>query len=159
MGPGAELEPSLKAKPTQGDDAAMLYAVWRVAHPRAPLTPTPTNAKALKVILAETGADGGVYLAWVAQSDDLAAARLRGAAPWPGGEVVARDDLVSLSRHIPARLPLALAWDARNRRSATAVPQQTTPNPAPSRIIIDEDGNIEPPARRWSFQLGREIEA
>jgi hypothetical protein len=120
-------------KPLTADEAA-LYAAWRHAHPTGRASPTPSNRKALPIILAEC--DGletaGVYVAWVATSGDEAALRLRAKAPWPDGTIVRRDDLESLSRHIPSRLPAALAWDARGRtdlRPTTRGPAVRTPAP------------------------------
>lgn len=105
-------------------DEIAIYAVWKHAHPTADGSPTPDARKALPRILAECGtADrAAVYLMWVAESQDEDALRLRGLAPWPGpdGKLRRRDDLESLSRHIPSRLPMALAWDARGRTEPTA---------------------------------------
>jgi hypothetical protein len=112
--------------------AGALYAVWRRAHPTAKGEPTPDARKALARILAEcTDADqAAIYLSWVAESMDEDALRLRGLAPWPGGEIRRRDDLESLSRHIPARLPLALAWEARGRREAEPARMSSGMDPA-----------------------------
>ena len=141
--------------------------MWRASHPRAALTPTPATRRALKAILTEAGADAGVYLAWVAQSADHDARRLRGEAPWPGGEVIARTDLESLSRHIPARLPLALAWDKRGRTAGpvrvSARPAAVSPTPPPRPTIVLEEGpdgsfaEADPAPRRYSFRERTEI--
>jgi len=115
--------------PTPLSPASEAYGAWRAAHPRAPTKPTPDARRAVERILVETAGveHAAVYFAWVELSADEAARRLRGDAPWPDGTVTRRDDLESLSRHIPARLPLALAWEERGRRDA---PRAATNSPA-----------------------------
>jgi len=117
--------------PTPPSPASEAYAAWRAAHPRAPTKPTPDARRAVERILVETAGveHAAVYFAWVELSADEAACRLRGEAPWPDGTVTRRDDLESLSRHIPARLPLALAWEERGRRDA--------PRAAPNSPALD----------------------
>ena len=98
-------------------DAAVLYAVQRGYHPRLGLTPTREAGAALPRILAECGSldRATSYLAWVHESQDHDARRLRGEVPWPDGNLQARHDLESLSRHTGARLSCADAWEARGR--------------------------------------------
>jgi hypothetical protein len=126
--------PPAAPMPARPDPHAELYAVWRELHPGSRRAASADTRKAVGRILVEC--DGletaGVYLAWVAGSADEAAGRLRGVTPWPDGTIVRRDDLESLSRHIPSRLPLALAWDARGRtdlRPTTRGPAVRTPAP------------------------------
>ena len=152
---GREPKPSAKASVAGGDDLT-LYAVYRAHRPRSQPTPTPDNRKSLKRILAECGSvdSAGVYLAWVFQSQDHDARRLRGEVPWPDGKPVARLTLEELSRHIEPRLARALAWDARGRtvlhvaappeaRGAKGMlaihafddePEESNPNP---RVVLD----------------------
>lgn len=122
-----EADAPAKAKEQVFSAPQKLYLTWKEAHPTAAGTPTATNRKALIMILAECGTEAAahVYLRWVAESQDERARQLRGAAPWHDGQKISRDDLVSLSRHIPTRLSSALAWDARGRNDPIPVKHQT----------------------------------
>lgn len=126
--PAPAVAPSAPRKP---DDAAALHAVYRGHRPRVAVTPTPDSRKALSRILAECGDldAAATYLAWAFESQDEHARQLRGDAPWPGGQVLARCDPVSLSRNIPPRLAAAQAWDARGRRDAPQVVTFAHPQP------------------------------
>jgi hypothetical protein len=115
--------------PRKSEPADALHAVYRGHRPRVHATPTPDTRKALKRILAECGDDldaAALYLAWTFESQDAHALQLRGEAPWPGGSVQARCDVVSLSRNIPPRLSAAQAWDARGRRDLPPQPYAST---------------------------------
>lgn len=126
--------PPAAPMPARPDPHAELYAVWRELHPGSRRAASADTRKAVGRILVEC--DGletaGVYLAWVAGSADEAAGRLRGVTPWPDGTIVRRDDLESLSRHIPSRLPLALAWDARGRTDLRPTRGPAVRTPAPT---------------------------
>lgn len=103
------------------EEAEALHAVYRGHRPRTGATPTPDGRKALKRILAECDDKldvAALYLAWVFESQDQHAQQLRGEAPWLDGKVIARCDVLSLSRHIAPRLAAAQAWDARGRQDA-----------------------------------------
>jgi hypothetical protein len=142
-------------EPRKPDDVDALHAVYRGHRPRTSATPTPDSRKALTRILGEC--DGkldvaGLYLAWVFQSDDQHAQQLRGELPWIDGKVIARCDVVSLSRNIPPRLAAAEAWDARGRREAPQVvalrPAQGARNgrgTLASDLFTDDD--LDTPAR------------
>jgi len=126
--PAPAVAPSAPRKP---DDAVALHAVYRGHRPRVAATPTPDSRKALSRILAECGDldTAATYLAWTFESQDEHARQLRGDAPWPGGQVLARCDVVSLSRNVPPRLAAAQAWDARGRRDAPQVVTFAHPQP------------------------------
>ena len=98
-----------------------LYAVYQGLNPRRSPTPTPDTRKAMARILVEceTFERAVLYLRWVAESQDLAALRLRKLAPWPDGELVQRNDPVSLSRNIAGRLDAVDAWAVRFGGAAT----------------------------------------
>ena len=116
------------------------------------------------MILTEAGSleRAGTYLAWVHQSGDLWALRLRGEAPWPDGDVTVRLDAVSLGRSLPGRLAEADAWEARGRCDAPE-PRQIThrPRDGPERDTAAEDAEIErrhdERERRRREQLGLPI--
>jgi hypothetical protein len=119
------------AKP---DPASDLYAVWKSAHP-ASRALTADGRKAAIRILAECGGlePAATYLSWVRESQDERARQLRGDAPWPDGSTSRRDDLESLSRHIPSRLPLAQAWDERGRSDHREPILRAAPPPGRAR--------------------------
>jgi hypothetical protein len=126
---GAPAPAAAPRAPRKPDDVDALHAVYRGHRPRTSATPTPDSRKALTRILGEC--DGkldvaGLYFAWVFQSDDQHARQLRGELPWLDGKLIARCDVVSLSRNILPRLAAAEAWDARGRRDLPPQPYAST---------------------------------
>jgi hypothetical protein len=135
-------------RPPKPDEAAALWSIYRQlrldlpvldiegrkSSPRLGLTPTPDGRKAMSRILTECeGLErAGIYLAWVHQSRDEWALRLRGEARWPDGKIATRLDPVSLSRSIPGRLAEAEAWEARGRSEARGAARRRDEN-APLR--------------------------
>ena len=131
--------------PPKPDPALDLYAVWKSAHPTSRAL-TADNRKAAIRILAECGGlePAATYLSWVRESGDERARQIRGDAPWPDGSITRRDDLESLSRHIPARLASALEWQERDRSDRQPTPRAGAPPGQPragpsNRIAAAED--------------------
>lgn len=123
------------------DDARTLYEVYHRAWPSRSATPTHDNLAAMRRILHECGGleRAGVYLAWVAQAEDVWARQIRGKEPWPDGKVKARLDAVSLSRNIPGRLDEALAWDARGRTTPADAPKASEPDRVAALVSMLEE--------------------
>lgn len=128
------------------DDEATLYATFTalrrtVIGGTMQPTPTPANAKALRGILAECGdlLSATVYVRWVYESQDRAAQRLLGRAPWPDGDLVERADLVSLARNIPPRLAEAQRWAGARAPAHGAPPSPDAERAADACLAVLAD--------------------
>jgi len=119
-----EIEKTLSVQPdAEPSPEVQLYKVWQSFHPRASPSANPKKRKYLRTILAETeGLEAAVSLVeWVHLAKCQWARQLRGEEPWPGGELVTRTDLQSLTRSITKRLAQAQAWEDRGRTTPAAV--------------------------------------
>jgi len=97
-----------------------IYSTWQGHHPRAPAAPSPKALEACQRLLKEVEGEAAALLVlrWVHECPDLWPRRIRGEAPWPGGEVVRRWDLVSIARLSPRWLPQAQAWAEEGQAAA-----------------------------------------
>jgi hypothetical protein len=127
-----------------------VYEAYRLTHPRKSPTVSPGDRKSIRAMLNDCGGttagrldeateNAALLIEWVAHSEDTWARQIRADAPWPDGEVIRRDNLESLARHVEPRLEMAIAWRDRGRRTAAPVRAPTPSRPAPAPFVSIAD--------------------